>query len=151
MRVKVLAIGVLLFAFAIIGYMESPNIINKTLGSFIAKDSPVGTENLLRQMGFPSIDTITMTADYSFLAMSIAGVGVILVGGIAKKKLAKKVPDKMVKEDSDLTPTTQITEKPKEKILHENFKSLEILQQRNSSPKGRGHVSDLVWGYYRGL
>jgi len=89
MRIKVLAIGILLFAFAITGYMESPRIINKTLGSFVAKDSPVGAETLLRQMGFPSIDTITETIEYSFLAMSIAGIGMILLGGMAKKKETK--------------------------------------------------------------
>ena len=69
--------------------MESPRIINKTLGSFVAKDSPVGAETLLRQMGFPSIDTITETIEYSFLAMSIAGIGMILLGGMAKKKETK--------------------------------------------------------------
>ena len=118
MRQKVLAIGVFLFAFSIVGYMELPNIINRTIDSFIAKDSPVGTGNILRQMGFPSIETITQTAEYSFLTMSIAGVGVILVGGISKKKPAKKVLDKMVKEDLGLTPVThdEIAEKPK-KIL----------------------------------
>ena len=132
MRIKVLAIGILLFMFAIIGYIESSGIINKTLGSFIAKDSPVGAETLLRQLGFPSIETITQASEYSFLAMSIVGVVVTLLGGIAKKKATKTVSTKMVKEDSNMTPQIhdEVVEKPKEKIFRENLRTLEILQQR---------------------
>ena len=132
MRIKVLTIGILIFVFSIIGYIESSDIINKTLGSFIAKDSPVGTETLLRQMGFPSIETITQTAEYSSLAMSIAGIGMILLGGMAKKKEIKKVPTKVEKEDLELLQEVhdEIVVKPKEKIFRENLRTLEILQQR---------------------
>ena len=132
MRIKVLAIGILLFMFAIIGYIESSGIINKTLGSFIAKDSPVGAETLLRQLGFPSIETITQASEYSFLTMSIVGVAVILLGGTAKKKATKKVSTKMVKEDFNMTPQIhdEVAEKPKEKIFRENLRTLEILQHR---------------------
>ena len=132
MRIKVLAIRILLFVFSIIGYIESPDIINKTLSSFIAKDSPVGAEALLRQMGFPSIETIMQTVEYSSLAMSIAGIGMILLGGMAKKKEIKKVSTKVEKEDSGLLQEVhdEIVVKPKEKIFRENLRTLEVLQQR---------------------
>lgn len=137
MRILILVIGVVIFAFSIIGYMESPNLVSKIMGSFMPSsmagsgNSPILGMNMLMQMGFPSIETINDTLQYSFLGLAFAGVCLVVFGTIAKKKIPKKILVKTnTKTDMIIERPVETIEKLQDKEIKENLKTIRILQER---------------------
>jgi len=136
MKTQILVIGVVIFAFSIIGYMAAPSLMSKMMDSFTAPmagsgNSPVNGMNMLRQMGFPPIETINNTMQYSFLGLAFVGIGLVVFGMIAKKKIPKKISATTNTETATIIekPVTTI-KKPQDREIKENLKTIRLLQER---------------------
>lgn len=141
MRIQILVIGVVIFAFSIIGYMDSPNLVSQIMGPLMVSmtssgNSPTQGINMFRQMGFPSIETINNTIQYSFLGLAFAGVSLVVFGMIAKKKIPKKISVKTnTKTDMTIEKPVEIIEKLQDTEIKENLKQIRILQKRLAKGK----------------
>lgn len=137
MRTQILVIGVVIFAFSIIGYMVfTPGFTSKMMDSFMpsttsSENSQFQTTRMLTQMGFPSFETIDNTIRFSSLGLAFAGIGVMVFGTIAKKKIPKKIPAK-TRTESDVTneKPVETKEKPQDATMKENLRAIRILQER---------------------
>ena len=114
----------------------APGFSSKMMSSFMptmtgSADSQFQTTRLLTQMGVPSFETIDKTIRFSSLGSAFAGVGIIVFGTIAKKKIPKKIPAKTKTElDVTIEEPVETTEKPQDKTMKENLKTIRILQER---------------------
>lgn len=132
MRIQILLIGVVVFALSIIGYMASPTLVSQTMNSFMAPmagsgNFPIQGMSMLTQMGFPSIETINNVTQYSFLGIAFAGVGLTVFGVIAKKKIPVKTN---TKTDVIIEKPVETIQKPQDKEIKENLKTIRLLQER---------------------
>ena len=136
MRTQILVVGVVIFAFSIIGYMTfAPGFSSKMMRSFMptmtgSADSQFQTTRLLTQMGVPSFETIDKTIRFSSLGLAFAGVGIIVFGTIAKKKIPKIPAKTKTEPDVTIKEPVETTEKPQDKTMKENLKTIRILQER---------------------
>lgn len=137
MRTQILVIGVVIFVFSIIGYMTfAPGFTSKMMSSFMPPTTnslnfQAQTTHMLMQMGFPPFETIDSTMQFSSLGLAITGVGIIVFGIIAKKKIPKKIPAKTKTEpDVTIEKPVETIEKPQDMTMKENLRTIRILQER---------------------
>ncbi len=142
MNGKPLAIGIFLFAIFLIGYVAGPSTINQMMGMF----TPGGTSSTssttgidpYRMMGIPRPEEMAKMAQYSFLGLMLAGIGVTIVGVMSKKKPPKKATPAQVVEyrvvpESELQ--SQAQPSPKKEVVGDaeslqNQRTLAILEER---------------------
>lgn len=114
----------------------APGFTSKMMNSFMPSTTGSGnsqfqTTRLLTQVGFPSFETIDSAVRFSSLGLAFAGVGVMVFGTMAKKKIPKKIPAK-TKTESDVTieKPVETNEKPQDMTMKENLRAIRILQER---------------------
>ena len=140
MRIKLVISGLVFVLISIPGYLYTPTLMSQMLHSFMSSmtgSAFVTHGSILHQMGYPSRTVIIPLIQYSFLGLAIAGLGLMVFGGIAKKITSqvnvKQVTAKQVSEE------IEETKKVKERYANLQFKderkqtnlhSLRILQER---------------------
>jgi len=113
MNGKALVIGIFLFALSVFGYVMGPSMLSQMMNMF----TPGGTGSInsagidpYKMMGIPRPEELAKMAQYSFLGLMFAGIGVLVFGAMAKKKKPKKVPANLENEmasESQMRPQVQ--------------------------------------------
>ena len=133
MRIELVMIGLCLALISIPAYLDTPNLISQMIHSFTSSmtGSIPGTNggSMLKQMGYPSRTVIIPIIQYSFVGLSVAGVGLAGFGAIAKK-IPKQVKVKLVTEEPDKIKEIHMDSQPADEGMQTNLRSLRILQER---------------------
>lgn len=139
MNGKVLAIGIFVFALSVIGYVMGPSMINQMMGMFTpggASSTNSAGIDPYKMMGIPRPEELAKMAQYSFLGLMLAGIGVLVAGIMVKKKPKKVTPAQQLGDEVSLQPQMQPQVQPQVKNdvansdPKHNQRTLAILEER---------------------
>ncbi|MDE1762830.1 MAG: hypothetical protein KGH88_01115 [Thaumarchaeota archaeon] len=94
--------GTILVIFSIISYFYAPSFLSQTAHSFVASitgGNSLSSVTMLHQMGYPHLSVIISASQYLLIGLTLAGIGFVGFGLVAKK-VSKPVILKVVADQS---------------------------------------------------
>lgn len=86
MKKGIIALGVVLIIFGLLGYKFGPGLATKEISNLTGGTMDTHlTSSMLSQMGIPPIDEMVKVTKYSFVGLGVAGIGITIFGILSKK------------------------------------------------------------------